>query len=80
MYKYIRYKILPVLSNDYKATERELTVLANESDNAERIMEAHIVRTIVKPYIQDLNLKMTAMEKVKTVPPMIMGKDYLSTK
>ena len=46
--------------------KKKLTFLANEVDNAGRTVEAHIVRTIVKPYIRDLNLKwskMTALGK-----------------
>ena len=48
--------------------QRKLTFLANELHGDGRIVEAHIVRTIVKPYIWDLNLKwskMTAMDKLK---------------
>ena len=50
--------------------QRKLTFLAND---AGRIVEAHIVRTIFKPYIRDLNKKwskMTALKKLKTVPPL----------
>ena len=76
VYKPIRYKILPVLWKDHRAIEkkkqRKLTFLANELTNAGRRVEGHIVRTIVKPYIRDLNRKwskMIALEKLKTVPP-----------
>ena len=51
--------------------QRKLTFLANELHGVGRIVEAHIVRTIVKPYVRDLNKKwskMTALEKLKTVP------------
>ena len=76
IYKPIRYILLPVLWKDHRAIERKkqkkLTFLANELDNAGRHVEGHIVRTIVKPYIRDLNRKwskMTALDKLKTVPP-----------
>ena len=78
VYKQIRYKILPVLWKDHKAIERKkqrkLTFLANELDNTGRHVEGYIVRTIVKPYIRDLNRKwskMTAIDKLKTVPPLL---------
>ena len=76
IYRSIRYILLPVLWKDHRAIERKkqkrLTFLANEFDNAGRHAEGHIVRTIVKPYIRDLNKqwsKMTALDKLKTVPP-----------
>ena len=72
IYKDIRYKILPILWKDHRAIERKkqrkLTFLANELHRDGSIVEAHIVRTIVKPYIRDLNQnwsKMTAIEKLK---------------
>ena len=78
VYKQIRYKILPVLWKDHRMIERKkqrkLTFLANELHGLERIVEAHIVRTIVKPYIRDLNkkwYKMTALEKLKAVPLLL---------
>ena len=76
IYKPIRYIILPVLWRDHRAIERKkqkrLTFLANELSSAGRHVEGHVVRTIVKPYIRDLNKqwsKMTAVDKLKTVPP-----------
>ena len=76
IYKPIRYILLPVLWKDHRAIERKkqkkLSFLANEFDNAGRHVEGHIVRMIVKPYIRDLNRewsKMTAVDKLKTVPP-----------
>ena len=70
VYKQIRYQILTVLWKNHKAIERKkqkkLTFLDNELHNAGRYVEAHVVRTIVKPYIRDMNLKwskMTAVEK-----------------
>ena len=78
VYKQIRCEILPVLWKDHKAIERKkqrkLTFLANELDNTGRHVEGHIVRTIVKPYIRNLNRKwskMTALEKLKTVPLLL---------
>ena len=78
VYKQIRHVVLPVLWKDHKAIERKkqkkLTFLANELDNTGRYVEGHIVRTIVKPYIRDLNRKwsrMTAIDKLKTVPPLL---------
>ena len=78
IYKDIRYKILPALWKDHKAigrkSQKKLTFLANELDNTGRLVEGHIVRTIVKPYIRDLNrkwTKMTAIDKLKTVPPLL---------
>ena len=78
VYKQIRYKILPALWRDHRSIERakqeKLTFLANELDKTGRHVEGHIVRTIVKPYIRDLNRKwskMTALEKLKTVPPLL---------
>ena len=67
------YKILPIIWKDHKAIEikkeeHKLTFLANELHGAGRIVEAHIVRTVVKPYIRDLNKKwseMTTLEKLK---------------
>ena len=76
VYKQIRYRLVPVLWRDHRAIERKkqkkLTFLANELSDAGRHVEGHIIRTIVKPYIRDLNRKwskMTALEKSKTVPP-----------
>ena len=78
IYKQIRYRVLPVLWRDHRAIERKkqrkLTFLANELDNTGRHVEGHIVRTIIKPYIRDLNKqwsKMTAVGKLKTVPPLL---------
>ena len=76
IYKPIRYIILPVLWKDHKAVERKkqkkLSFLANELSNAGQHVQGYIVRTIVKPYIRDLNRKwskMTALDKLKTVSP-----------
>ena len=55
IYKQIRCEILLVLWKNHRMIERKkqrkLTYLANELYNDGRIVEAHIVRTIVKPYI-----------------------------
>ena len=76
IYNPIKYILLPVLRRDHKAVERKkqkkLSLLANELSNAGRYVEGHIIRTVVKPYIRDLNrtwAKMTALDKLKTVPP-----------
>ena len=78
VYKQIRYRLLPVLWRDHRAIERKkqkkLTFLANELTNTGWHVEGHIVRTIVKPYIRDLNRKwskMTATDKLKMVPPLL---------
>lgn len=72
IYKHIRYVVLPALWKDHRAIERKkqrkLTFLANELHNDGRVVEAHVVRTIVKPYIRDLNRKwskMSALDKLK---------------
>ena len=58
IYKQIRYILLPVLWKDHRMIERKkqrkLTFLANGLHEDGRIVEAHIIRTIVKPYIRDL--------------------------
>ena len=76
IYKPIRYIILPVLWKNHRTIEKKkqkkLSFLANELSNAGQHVQGHIVRTIVKPYIRDLNRewsKMTALDKLKTVPP-----------
>ena len=59
VYKQIRYEILPILWKNHWAMERKkqrkLTFRANELHMDGRIVEAHVVGTIVKPYIRDLN-------------------------
>ena len=76
VYKQIRYEILPIVWKNHRAIERKkqkkLTFLANKLDNAGRTVEAHIVRTIVKPYIRDLNLKWSKMT--------VLGKCYYTGK
>ena len=78
IYNQIRYGILPILWKNHRMIERKkqrkLTFLANELHNVGRLVEAHIIRAVVKPYIRDLNLKwskMTALEKLKAVPPLL---------
>ena len=73
VYKTIKYVVLPVLWRNHKTVERrkqvKLTFLADELEKAGRHVEGHVVRTIVKPYIRDMNLKwskMTAVDKLKT--------------
>ena len=76
VYKQIRCEILPIVWKNHRAIERKkqkkLTFLANELDNAGRTVEARIVRTIVKPYIRDLNLKWSKM--------IALGKCYYAGK
>ena len=74
VYKTIKHQVLPVLWKDHKTIERKkqkkLTFFANELDNGGQYVKAHIVRTIVKPYIRDMNLKwskMTCVQKLETV-------------
>ena len=83
MYKQIRYEILPIPWKNHKAIERKkqrkLTFLANELGNVGRLVEAHVVRTIVKPHIRDMNRKwsrMTALRKLKAVPPLLTPPKY----
>ena len=78
VYKQIRYEILPVLWKNHQMIERKkqrkLTFLADELHGVGRTVEAHIIRTIVKPYIRDLNKKwfrMIALEKLKAVLPLL---------
>ena len=78
VYKQLRYEILPVLWKDHRVIERKkqrkLTFLASELHGAGRVVEAHIVRAILKPCLRDLNKKwskMTALEKLKAVPPLL---------
>ena len=78
VYKEIRYKLLPVLWKHHKAIvrkkQRKLTFLANELDNVGRLVEAHVVRIIVKPYIRDLNKKMVGNDcigKIKNGTPLL---------
>ena len=78
VYKQIGYENLPILWKDRRAIERKkqckLTFLANDLHNVGRVVEVHIIRTIVKPYIPDLNLKwskMMALEKLKAVPTLL---------
>ena len=79
IYKQIQYILLPALWKDHRTIEpkkqRKLTFLAKELHGVGRVVEAHIVRTIVKPYIRDMNQKwskMTAVEKFQTVQPLLM--------
>ena len=81
IYKPIRYILLPVIWKDHWTIEikkqGKLTFLANELSKAGQHVQGHIVRTIVKPYIRDLNRKwskMTAVDKLKTVPPLLTRK------
>ena len=66
VYKQIRHEILLVLWKNHQMIERKkqrkLTCLANDLHNVGRVVEAHIIRTVVKPYIRDLNLKWSKMD------------------
>ena len=68
VYRQIRYGILLVLWKNHRLIERKkqrkLTFLANELHEDWRIVEAHIVRTVIKPYIRDLNKKWSKMTAV----------------
>ena len=74
VYITIKYKVLPILWKNHKSIERKkqrrLSFLANELDNTAQHVKAHIIRTIVKPYIRDMNLKwgkMTSVQKLEKV-------------
>ena len=74
VYKTIKHQILPVLWKDHKTIERKkqkkLSFLAKELNNGGQYVKAHIVRTIVKPCIRDMNLKwskMTCVQKLESV-------------
>ena len=74
VYKTIKHKILPVLWKDHRAIERKkqkkLSFLAKEFNNGGQYVKAHIVWTIVKPCIRDMNLKwskMTCVQKIESV-------------
>ena len=57
--------------------QKKLTFLANEFDKVGRTVEAHVVRTIVKPYVHYMNLgwgKMSVVKKLKLlVPPLFVS-------
>ena len=70
----IKTYIVPALKKDHKKIakheQKMLSFLANEMHKAGRQTEAHVVRIIVKPYLQQARKKwteMTAMQKFKTV-------------
>ena len=69
VYKQIKHKILPILWKNHRAIERKkqkkLAFLSRELYNAGHYTEAHIVQTIVKPYIRDINLKWSKMKAVQ---------------
>ena len=65
---------VPALKKDHrkvvKHEQRMFSFLANEMDKAGREIEAHVVRTIVKPHIKEMGKEweeMTAMQKFKAV-------------
>ena len=57
--------------------QKKLTFLANEFDKVARTVEAHVVHTIVKPYVRYMNLgwgKMSLVKKLKLlVPPLFVS-------
>ena len=66
--------IVPTLKKDHKKftkhEQKMLSFLANEMHKAGRQTEGHVVRIIVKPYLQQARKKwteMTAMQKFRTV-------------
>ena len=66
--------VVPTLKKDHrkavKHEQRMLSFLANEMDKAGRKIEAHVVRTIVKPHMKEMGKgfeEMTAMQKFRAV-------------
>ena len=73
-YIFLKKIVVPALKKDHrkvvKHEQRMLAFLANEMDKAGRHVEAHVVRTIVKPHVKDMGKaweEMTAMQKYMTV-------------
>lgn len=73
-YKLLRYTVLPTLQKDRRRIEekkqKKLDFLAKILDEAERHTEAHVVRIIDKPCIEELNIRwknMSAIERIKVV-------------
>ena len=73
-YRVIHKIVLPLLNRDHKKVEKDkqkkLLFLANKLEKVRRITEAHVVRIIVKPHLQELGLEwsgMMVMEKFRTV-------------
>ena len=71
-YTFFTKEVLPVMWKDRKGIElkRQLEHLAKLLDKNERYQEAHIIRIIVKPYLEEMNRKwtnMTAQEKFRSL-------------
>ena len=71
-YIFLKKIVVPALKKDHrkvvKHEQRMLSFLANEMDKAGRNVEAHVVRTIVKPHLKEMKKdweEMTAMQKFK---------------
>ena len=69
-YVFLKKIVVPALKKDHgKAVKHEqkmLAFLANEMDKAGRGVEAHVVRTIVKPHVKEMRKeweKMTPVQK-----------------
>ena len=69
-YIFLKKIVVPALKKDHrkvvKHEQRMLSFLANEMDKAGRHVEAHVVRTIVKPNLKEMRKdweEMTAMQK-----------------
>ena len=73
-YTFLTEKLLPEMWKDREGIEikrqRKLEYLAKLLDKNERYQEAHIIRIIVKPYLEEMNRKwtnMTAQEKFRSL-------------
>ena len=69
-YIFLKKIVVPALKKDHtkvvKHEQRMLSFLANEMDKAGRNVEAHVVKTIVKPHLKEMKKdweEMTAMQK-----------------
>ena len=74
IYTFLTQEVLPEMWRSRKEIElkrqRKLEDLANLLDKGGRYQEAHIIRIIVKPYLEEMNRKwinMTALEKFKSL-------------
>ena len=74
LYTFLTKEVLPEMWKDRKEIElrrqRKLENLSKLLDKDERYQEAHIIRIIVKPYLEEMNRKwtnMTALEKFKSL-------------
>ena len=72
-YTFLTEEFLPEMWKDRKGIElkrqRKLENLAKLLDKDERYQEAHVIRIIVKPHLEEMNRKwtnMTALEKFKS--------------